>query len=139
MAQVIIFTNENGNVSVCPPSGEIPIEEVLVKDCPAGATIVDESILPQDHTYFNAWRLVGGAVILDEEAARQVALNDLNVWAAHTATQRATNAAIGIAPVLNDPSFIAVLDQGRAALATAETLDEMTQIVQQTEQAASGT
>jgi len=26
MAQVIIFTNDNGGVSVCIPTGELPIE-----------------------------------------------------------------------------------------------------------------
>jgi len=55
MAQVIIYTNENGNVSVCYPTGELPIEEVLVKDCPEGAIIIDESSLPVDNEYFNAW------------------------------------------------------------------------------------
>ena len=34
MSQAIIFTNDNGGVSVCIPTGELFIEEVLVKDCP---------------------------------------------------------------------------------------------------------
>lgn len=138
--QVIIYQNPQAdNVCVCVPTGEIHINEVLAKDCPAGAIIVDSDILPQDNTYFNAWRLVDGVVVVDTEAARQVALNNLNAWAAQTATQRATNAAIGITPVLNDADFIAALDTGRSALATAATPDEMTAIVAATEQAASGT
>jgi hypothetical protein len=40
MSQVIIYTNDNGGVSVCVPTGELPIEQVLTKDCPAGAIIV---------------------------------------------------------------------------------------------------
>lgn len=55
--EVIIYQNPNGNnVFVCHPSGEIPIENVLVKDCPAGATIVDDSTLP-DYDFFDAWEL----------------------------------------------------------------------------------
>jgi predicted HAD superfamily phosphohydrolase len=64
MAQVIIYTNDNGGVSVCTPTGELPIEEVLTKDCPAGAIIVDDSILPTE--YFNAWELVNGTVVVNE-------------------------------------------------------------------------
>jgi hypothetical protein len=67
MAQVIIFTNDNGGVSVCYPTGELPIEQVLAKDCPEGAMIVDESALPQgdDANYFNAWVLNNGVVTVD--------------------------------------------------------------------------
>jgi len=55
--QVIIYTNTNGGVSVCVPTGELPIEAVLAKDCPAGAIIVDDSILPTDNDFFDAWEL----------------------------------------------------------------------------------
>lgn len=66
MAQAIIFTNDNGGVSVCIPTGEISIEAVLAKDCPAGAIIIDDSELPSDNTYFNAWELVAGKVVVNE-------------------------------------------------------------------------
>jgi hypothetical protein len=66
MAQAIIYTNDNGGVSVCIPTGEIPIEAVLAKDCPAGAIIVDNSELPTDNTYFNAWELIDGKVVVNE-------------------------------------------------------------------------
>jgi hypothetical protein len=67
MAQVIIHTNFNGGVSVTVPTGEISIEEVLAKDCPEGAIIVDSSALPQgdDANYFDAWVLNNGVVIVD--------------------------------------------------------------------------
>jgi hypothetical protein len=56
--QVIIFSNTNGGVSVCVPTGELPIEAVLAKDCPAGAIIVDDATLPQaDNDFFDAWEL----------------------------------------------------------------------------------
>jgi hypothetical protein len=63
MAQVIIYTNSNGGVSVTIPTGELPIEQVLIKDCPTGAIIVDESELPTDD--FDAWVLNNGAVTVD--------------------------------------------------------------------------
>jgi len=67
MAQVIIFTNENGGVSVCTPTGELPIEEVLTKDCPEGAMIIDASELPQgEDEFFNAWELVNGKVVVNQ-------------------------------------------------------------------------
>lgn len=57
MSQVIIYAN-NGGVAVCYPTGELPIEQVLAKDCPAGAVIVNASDLPQaDMDFFNAWEM----------------------------------------------------------------------------------
>ena len=66
MTQVIIFTNDNGGVSICQPTGELTIEEVKAKDTPEHSTIVDDSELPEDHTYFNAWELVDGKVVINE-------------------------------------------------------------------------
>jgi len=66
MSQVIIHTNENGGVSVTVPTGELSINEVLAKDCPAGAIIIDDSELPTDNEYFNAWELVDEKVVVNE-------------------------------------------------------------------------
>ena len=63
--QVIIYA-QNGQVAVCTPTGELPIEEVLAKDCPVGAIIVDDSELPTDNEYFYAWELVDGKVVVNE-------------------------------------------------------------------------
>ena len=59
MANVIIFSNTNGGVSVCVPTGELPIEQVLSKDAPSGAIIVDDSTLPQGvgASFFDAWEM----------------------------------------------------------------------------------
>ena len=67
MAQVIIHTTKKGNVAVTVPTGELPIEQVLAKDCPAGAIIIDDSELPQgdDSKYFDAWVLNNGVVTVD--------------------------------------------------------------------------
>jgi hypothetical protein len=71
--RVIIFINETGNVSVCSPTGELPIEEVLTKDCPAGAIIVDDSTLPEEYNeFFNAWVLNGAVVSVDFSKAQEI-------------------------------------------------------------------
>jgi hypothetical protein len=71
--QVIIYTNETGNVSVCSPTGELPIEEVLAKDCPAGAIIVDASTLPEEYNeFFNAWVLNNAVVSVDFTKAQEI-------------------------------------------------------------------
>ena len=66
MTQVIIYTNNNGGVSVCIPTGELPIEQVLAKDCPTNAIIINDSELPSENEYFDAWELVDGKVIVNE-------------------------------------------------------------------------
>jgi len=71
--QVIIFSNSNGGVSVCIPTGELPIEAVLAKDCPAGAKIVDTAELPEaDNDFYNAWELVDGVVTVNLGKAKEL-------------------------------------------------------------------
>jgi hypothetical protein len=63
MSQAIIFTNDNGGVSVCIPTGEISIDQVKIKDTPRHSIIVQTSELPTQHNdYFDAWELVDGKV-----------------------------------------------------------------------------
>jgi hypothetical protein len=71
MSQVIIFTNSNGGVSTCVPTGEISIEAVLEKDCPKGAIIVDTNSLPQgvEAQFYDAWELADGKVTVNKAKA----------------------------------------------------------------------
>jgi len=64
MTKVIIFTNDNGGVSVCNPTGELSIEETQAKDTPEGSIIVDADTLPTE--YFDAWELIDGQVVVNE-------------------------------------------------------------------------
>ena len=73
MAQVIIFTNDNGGVSVCVPTGELDIQAVKAKDTPSHSIIVQDSELPQaDNDFFNAWELVNGAVTVNLAKAKEI-------------------------------------------------------------------
>ena len=73
MAQVIIFTNNNGGVSVCIPTGELSIEEVKTKDTPAGSIIVDQNTLPNaDNDFFDAWELSGSTVSVNLPKAKEI-------------------------------------------------------------------
>jgi hypothetical protein len=126
MSQVIIYTNENGNVSVCAPTGELPIEEVLAKDCPVGAIIVDAGTLPQtDEDFFNAWRLNNGIIAVDLEAARAVQLERFNASAVQEAQKRQLNVLAGIANAVTDEAFISDLTAKRAAIASAASTAEL--------------
>jgi hypothetical protein len=73
MTQAIIFTNDNGGVSVCIPTGEISIEAVQAKDTPKGSIIVNTSDLPNQHNdFFDAWELVGGKVEVSLAKAKEI-------------------------------------------------------------------
>jgi hypothetical protein len=76
MAQVIIY-ELNGQVAVCIPTGELSIAEVLDKNCPVGAIIVDANSLPTDNNFFDAWELVNGAVIVSLSKAKELTKNRL--------------------------------------------------------------
>ncbi len=73
MAQVIIFTNDSGNVSVCIPTGELDINAVKAKDTPSHSIIVQDSELPQaDNDFFNAWELANGVVTVNINKAKEI-------------------------------------------------------------------
>jgi hypothetical protein len=73
MAQVIIFTNSNGGVSVCIPTGELDINAVKAKDTPSHSIIVQDSELPQaDNDFFNAWELANGVVTVNITKAKEI-------------------------------------------------------------------
>lgn len=93
MAQVIVHTNENGGVTVTYPTPEFlennTIEDVLAKDCPDHAIIIDAADLPQgEDEYFNAWELVDGVVVVNQ--AKKQAMIDAQ-QAAIDARQSALN------------------------------------------------
>ena len=71
MGQVIIFTNDNGGVSVCVPTGELDIQAVKAKDTPSNSIIVQDSELPQaDNDFFDAWELSNGTVSVNLTKAK---------------------------------------------------------------------
>jgi len=126
MTQVIVYTNDNGNVSVCYPTGELPIEDVLAKDCPKGAIIIDADALPHsEDDFFDAWRLIDGIIIVDLDTAKILATSRFNEAAKITADERSRNIAIGIANDVSDADFITGLTAKRAAIAAATSTAEL--------------
>jgi hypothetical protein len=73
MTQAIIFTNDNGGVSVCTPTGELSIEAVQAKDTPKGSLIVSITDLPNQHNdFFDAWELIDGKVEVNVAKAKEI-------------------------------------------------------------------
>ena len=71
--QVIIFTNDNGGVSVCVPTGELSVAETKAKDTPNHSIIVDSSDLPeQDNDFFDAWEMDAKTVSVNLDKAKEL-------------------------------------------------------------------
>lgn len=58
MDKRIVYQNESG-ISIIIPTGSLPIEQVALKDVPAGVPfkIVDAKDIPQDRTFRDAWEM----------------------------------------------------------------------------------
>jgi hypothetical protein len=127
MSQIIIYTNSNGGVSVCVPTGELPVQDVLTKDCPEGAIIVDDSTLPQgaDAQFFDAWELIDGVVSVNFAKAKAIKLAQFNAKAVQEAQARQLNTLAGIANDVSDADFTATLTAGREKIANATTTAEL--------------
>jgi hypothetical protein len=75
MSQAIIFTNDNGGVSTCIPTGEISIDAVLTKDVPAGrgARIVNIVDLPNQYNdFYDAWEMDATSVTVNLAKAKEI-------------------------------------------------------------------
>jgi hypothetical protein len=78
--QVIIFTNDNGGVATCIPTGEISIEAVMEKDVPQGrgARIVNAEDLPNEYQdFYNAWEMDATSVTVNMDKAKELTKNRL--------------------------------------------------------------
>ena len=53
----ILYQNEDGDLCVIIPAGELPLEDVCQKDVPAGTPylIVEDDAIPSDRSFRNAW------------------------------------------------------------------------------------
>lgn len=75
MSQAIIFTNDNGGVATCIPTGEISIDAVLEKDVPSGrgARIVNISELPNQYNdFYDAWEMNATSVTVNKTKAVEI-------------------------------------------------------------------
>jgi hypothetical protein len=73
MAQVIVYTNQNGGVSICYPTSELPIEDVQAKDTPIGSVIIDTDSLPNEYNYFfGALELDGINITINLNKAKDI-------------------------------------------------------------------
>lgn len=127
MSKVIIYTNTSGNVSVCVPTGELPIETVLAKDCPSGAIIVEDSTLPQgdDALFFDAWKLNGSTVSVDMPTAIAHQTTKLNQMAYTEMQHRSAKAGIGLTNVMSDADWTTALTTARSAITASTTTAEL--------------
>jgi hypothetical protein len=70
---VIIWANEDGNVSVCWPSKTMPIADVKAKDTPEHSIIVDSESLPySENDFYDAWELSNGVVTVNITKAKNI-------------------------------------------------------------------
>ncbi len=53
----ILYQNEDGNLCVVHPTGELLITDVAKKDVPDGTPylIVEDNVIPTDRSFRNAW------------------------------------------------------------------------------------
>jgi hypothetical protein len=128
MTQAIIHKNEFGGVTLTWPTGELPIEQVLVKDCPPSAVIVDADTLPQNHDFFNAWEMNGNGVQVNLDKAKELTRQRLRIERApllaaqDIAFQRAIEISADTAPIVAEKQRLRDLTK---LVDAAATLDEL--------------
>ncbi len=75
MNQVIVWTQPNGIIAICTPTGEVPIDVVLQKDVPSDVVpfVIDRSTLPNEaRDFYNAWEQTNGVITINFEKAKNV-------------------------------------------------------------------
>jgi len=126
MSQCIVFTNEQGGVSVCIPTGELPIDQVQQKDTPAGSIIMNVSDLPRDNDFFDAYELNGSTITVN--FAKAVELTKKRLRAERTPLLAAQDVAFQRALESGADTTAIVAEKQRLrdiTNITATTLDEL--------------
>lgn len=133
MAQVIIFTNDNGGVSVCVPTGELDIQAVKAKDTPSTSIIVQDSELPQaDNDFFNAWELADGVVTVNLAKAKEITKTRLRAQrepllaAQDVLYMRALEAQADVSAIVAEKQRLRDITNGVDACTTTQELRELT-------------
>jgi hypothetical protein len=130
--QIIIYENpdQSGMLVYCYPTGEIPIEQVLVKDCPEGAFIIDEAEFPTNtEKFLDALRLNGRQVYLDMNAAKEVQNTYLNSICKIESTNRSVNEGAGLPNVLAQEQWLALINQAKTNITEATNTTELQEAV----------
>ncbi len=126
---IIIWSQESGIIAVCIPTGEVAIEDVIAKDVPSGVvhkiTNVESLPLPLDDKFFDAVRMNGNSLVVDLDAAKTIALNEINNNARIESRKRLENASIGIENSPDDNTWLSIINAKRAAVNNATTIEEL--------------
>ena len=127
MSQVIVFTNQEGCVSICYPSGEISIQEVLSKDCPTGSLIIDSSALPQgnDSQFQSAWVLNDDSISINISKAIDKQNSNLNQLIYSESAHRSVKTLSGSSNVLSDNDWKALVATSQSSISSATTTDQL--------------
>lgn len=129
--QVIIFTNDNGGVATCIPTGELSIEAVLEKDVPQGrgARIVNAEDLPNEHQdFYDAWEMDATNITVNLTKAKDITKKRLReertplLQAQDVAFQRALEAGADTSAIVAEKQRLRDITQ---LADTATTLDEL--------------
>lgn len=131
MTQVIIFTNANGGVSVCAPTGDLDIAATKAKDTPDHSIIVDDSSLP-DNSFFDAWELNGTTVLVNLTKAKTITKARLRVErepllaAQDVAFQRALESSADTTAIVAEKQRLRDITQLADAATTLDALKAIT-------------
>jgi len=124
----IIYSTKKG-IAIIHPTGELSIEEVAAKDVPANVSfrIVDESEIPTDRTFRNAWKDEGG-IKVDMGKAKDITKDRLRnerkplLEAQDVAFQRALESGASTAAIVSEKQRLRDITKQVDALAS---LDEL--------------
>jgi hypothetical protein len=124
-----IAYNTNDGLAITIPTGELPIEQVLAKDCPAGAVIVDT--LPAERDFRNAWELSGTDITVNFAKAQEITKDRLRaerqplLEAQDVAFQRALETDADTADIVAEKERLRNIT---AQVDDAETVEELKKI-----------
>lgn len=126
--KVIVWSQQDGSLAVCIPSGHVPIEEVIQKDIPADIQYqineIEDLPLALGDPLFAAVRLNNGKFEINLDAAREITRKIINQKATVELQQRNLNEALGITNNINNTTWSENLQAKRNSVDTA-TLEQL--------------
>tara|TARA_Y100000748_G_C15199404_1_gene372835 strand:+ start:14 stop:451 length:438 start_codon:yes stop_codon:yes gene_type:complete len=123
----IIYETPEGGVAVVTPVSDKPIETIAAKTVPSGTayTIIDESIIPSNRRFRNAWQKSGSTIVVDVTKAKDIACADLRTSALQIIEKCQEKTELGEAVTYTKQVLQAAYQSALANLKSKQTVAEM--------------
>ena len=129
----IIYETPEGGVAVVTPAPGKTVNQIVSNVVPSGAnySIVEDSVIPTNRRFRNAWQKSGTTVVVDVTKAKLIAVESLRNTALNVIKQCQEKTELGEAVVYTKQVLLAAYQTALSTLQSKQTISDIEYCVDQ--------